>query len=406
MQMMQIFIEPSDVLLFRDGRPFSAGEGHRARSLFPPTPNTIQGVIRSKVLADRCGRYQQYKDGCNSCSEQNTCTIPQEIGRPASAGQGSYGDMHLKGALIAKYHYSKLTAYFPIPADIVQVKNKDNPNADPKLEYLQPLQQPLPGKNDLTYNLLPLWTNETQPVEAIAGYWTHQDLCNYLLGEYPKSFTKINELYEKEARFGIEVDNSKQTVQEGKLYQTEFVRCQQDIGLYVEIEGIKQLSNEPDSEAGLIAVGGENRAASYKKLSGIDWEDFEQRLSDRLKQSDGFKLYLATSTIFDSEHKQGWLPKWINPKTLSGQYRGVSVHLVAAALGRYQTIGGWDVAYNRHKPTRRAVCAGSVYYFTTKASPEEIIKAFHWKNLADDDMDSRIGYGLSLVGTWNYCQLS
>ena len=403
---MQIFIEPSDVLLFRDGRPFSAGEGHRARSIFPPTPNTMQGVIRSKVLADRCGRYHQYREGCNDCPEKNNCTISSEIGKPASNGRGNYGAMHLKGALIAKHHNSKLTAYFPVPADVVQVKNKDNPNADPKLEYLQPLQQPLPGQNDLTYNLLSLWTNETQPVEAIAGYWTHPELCNYLLGERPKSFTQGSKLYEKESRFGIEVDNSKQTVQEGKLYQTEFVRCQQSIGLYVEIEGIKQLSDEPDSEAGLIAIGGENKAASYSKLSGIDWGDFEQRLGARLKQSNGFKLYLATPTIFDSEHKQGWLPQWINPETLSGQYRGVSVHLVAAALGRYQTIGGWDVAYNRHKPTRRAVCAGSVYYFTTKASSEQVLKAFHWQNLADDNMDAQIGYGLSLVGTWNYCQLS
>jgi CRISPR-associated protein Cmr3 len=94
---MQIFIEPSDVLLFRDGRPFSAGEGHRARSIFPPTPNTMQGVIRSKVLADRCGRYQQYREGCNDCPEKNSCTISSEIGKPASNGRGNYGAMHLKG---------------------------------------------------------------------------------------------------------------------------------------------------------------------------------------------------------------------------------------------------------------------------------------------------------------------
>jgi len=185
---MQIFIEPSDVLLFRDGRPFSAGEGHRARSIFPPTPNTVQGVIRSKVLADRCGRYQQYRDGCLGCSEQNNCTIPDEIGRPSRDGRGSYGNMSLKGALIAKYHPPDLTAYFPVPVDVVQVKDKDEgkPSIDLQLQYLQPLQQQLPGQNDLAYSLFPLWTPETKPVEAIQDYWGHQDLINYLLGEYPK----------------------------------------------------------------------------------------------------------------------------------------------------------------------------------------------------------------------------
>jgi len=331
---MQIFIEPSDVLLFRDGRPFSAGEGHGARSIFPPTSNTIQGVIRSKVLADRCGRYQQYRNGCLGCPDKNKCTIAEEIGRPARNGRGSYGDMHLKGALIARYDQSELTAYFPLPADVVQVKDKDHFAVDSQLRYLGPLQQPLPGQSDLTHSLLPLWTPETKPVGAIQGYWSHQELAKYLLGEYPHSFTSTGKLYASESRFGIEVDNNRQTVKEGRLYQTEFIRCQENVGLYVEIEGIRHLSADPDPEMGLIGIGGENKAASCTKILGIDWGNFTKRLSERLKQSDGFKLYLATPTIFDSEHKQGWLPKWIHPETLSGEFRGIQVKLKAAALGR------------------------------------------------------------------------
>lgn len=394
---MQIFIEPSDVLLFRDGRPFSAGEGHRARSLFPPTPNTMQGVIRSKVLADRCGKYEQYKEGCLGCPEQNNCTIPDEIGKPDKNGRGSYGTMSLKGPLIAKDDHSQLTAYFPIAADVVQVKDKDNPNADPKLEYLQPLQNQLPGQNDLTYKLLTLWTSETKPVEAIAGYWSHHELSQYLLGDRPSNFIKTTTLYEKEARFGIEIDNSKQIVQEGKLYQTEFIRCREQIGLYVEIEGIQRLSDDPDAQ--LIAIGGENRAASYTQLNKIDWDDLNQELTSKLKQSAGFKLYLATPTMF----KNGWLPHWINPQSLTGEYKGIKITLKAAAVGRYQTIGGWDVAYNKPKQTLRAVAAGSVYYFTSEANTEDIVEAFHWQNFADNNDDARIGFGLSLVGIWNYC---
>lgn len=150
---MRIFIEPVDVLLFRDGRPFSAGEGHRARSLFPPTPNTMQGVVRSKILAERCGRYEQYRDGCLDCAEQENCTIPEEIGRPNQSGQGSYGNLTLKGALIAQYLDSHLTLFFPVPADVVQVKNKQNSNTNPRLSSLQPLSTPLPGQNDLDIKL-------------------------------------------------------------------------------------------------------------------------------------------------------------------------------------------------------------------------------------------------------------
>lgn len=403
---MQIFIEPTDVLLFRDGRPFSAGEGHRARSVFPPTPNTMQGVIRSKVLAERCGRYQQYRDGCLKCQEINNCTIPQEIGTPT---QGSYGNMQLKGALIAKYEEPYLTAYFPIPADIVKVKDKKNLSSDSqRIRYLSPLQEKIPGINDLPYSLHTLWNSEGMPIEAVQGYCKHQDLSNYLLGQYHNNFDFIssNKLYEGESRFGIEVNNSLQAVQESKIYQTEFIRCREKIGLYIELEGITTLNSHLDSQINLIGIGGENRVASYTEIKGIDWDKFRENLINQLKQSDGFKLYLATPTIFDSEHQQGWVPKWVDLNTLSGQYQGISVQLIVAALSGYETIGGWDVAYNRPKPTRRSVKAGSVYYFTTKARPEDILKVFHWQNLTDEKSDAQIGYGLSLVGSWNYNKLS
>ncbi len=393
---MQLFIEPIDVLLFRDGRPFSAGESHRARSVFPPTPNTIQGIIRSQVLAQRCGRYQQYRDRCLNCPEEGECSISDEIGQPANLKTnqpGDLGEMQLKGPLVAKYQHNQLETYFFLPRDIVQVK------ATAKLKLLQPLDKSLPGSNNAPSQLLPLWTANT--VENLDGYLTGQQLQQYLWGKCPEAITEGDELYQRESRLGIEINNAKKITEEGKLYQTEFIRCKPQVGLYVEIEGIKQLSANPHTTEGLVAVGGENRVASYQQLSKrVDLLQLKEALKKRLNQA--FKLYLATPTVF----KKGWLPGWIDITTLKGEYKGVEVKLKAAAIDKYQTIGGWDVAHNRPKPTYRAVPAGSVYYFTTNASPEEIINAFHWQNLADEAQDRQIGYGLSLVGTWHYSKLS
>ena len=394
---MQIFIEPSDVLLFRDGRPFSAGEGHRARSIFPPTPNTMQGVIRSRVLAERCGRYRQYRDRCLNCPDQNNCTIPEEIGLPANLAtneDGHFGKMHLKGPLIA--NNDQQLFYFPMPADVVQVKDKGS-SATPQLRILQPLSTQLPGRNDGHRQLLPLWTPETKLVESVQGYLDQHQLQQYLLSSCPQTVTKTDLLFAKESRFGIEVNYSRQTVKESQLYQTEFVRCLPNVGLYVEMEGIRQLGADPDATSGLMAIGGENRASSYIQLeTGVDWSELKRQFCQQLPQAAGFKLYLATPTIF----KQGWLPSWINADTLEGEYKGVPVQLKAAAIARYQIFGGWDVAHNRPKPTRRAVSAGSVYYFSTKAEPATIFDTFHWQNLADED--AQIGYGLGLVGLWQY----
>lgn len=48
--MAWFFIEADDVLMFRDGRPFTAGESHVIQSLFPPSPLTLQGALRSYIL--------------------------------------------------------------------------------------------------------------------------------------------------------------------------------------------------------------------------------------------------------------------------------------------------------------------------------------------------------------------
>jgi CRISPR-associated protein Cmr3 len=403
----QVFIEPSDVLLFRDGRPFSAGDGHRARSIFPPTPNTMQGVIRSKVLSDRCGRYETYKNGCNDCEKQSNCTIPDEIGRPAQNGRGSYGNLKIRGAIVAKYEKLKVTSYFSVPADVVEVKEKSEQRdrSKSRLRFLQPLSQKIYGDNDLSDDLqsklLPLWTSETIPVEGVQGYWNQEELQKYLLQDYQSlsQYTKTDELYIRESRYGIEINNALQTVSEGQLYQTEFIRAKENIGLYVEVDGVSDLGGN------LIAIGGENRAAQCHHLDlqkKIDWEKFTQDLKEQLQKADGFKIYFATPTIFDA----GWLPNWVSKNDLSGAYHGIQVQLVAASIPRYQTIGGWDVAYNRPKPTNRAIPAGSVYYFTSNAKPSEITKDFHWQNIADEKSDAQIGFGLALVGAWNYLKLS
>src|SRR5437899_7108941 len=47
--LMRIFLEPTESLLFRTGRPFDAGENGYAESIFPPTPETLQGAIRAAI---------------------------------------------------------------------------------------------------------------------------------------------------------------------------------------------------------------------------------------------------------------------------------------------------------------------------------------------------------------------
>ncbi len=46
---MRLFLEPTEPLLFRTGRPFEAGESSYAETRFPPTPETLQGAVRAAI---------------------------------------------------------------------------------------------------------------------------------------------------------------------------------------------------------------------------------------------------------------------------------------------------------------------------------------------------------------------
>ncbi len=360
---MWLFIEPADVWLFRDGRPFAGGEDHRAVSLFPPTPYTMQGAIRTKVLFERGVDLQDYARGAR-CNEQKTRDVGQEIGFP----NGGYGKLRLVGPFVAKRDKKgKVVRYFPLPADVVKVGDD--------CRVLSPL-----GDSPYTMNatLNPLWLSTHQPITEAHGWLAEDELKKYLQGK-SFSITKSDDLFAREARFGVGIDSSVKRPQEGLLYQVEFIRLRQDVGLWLEVEGIT-LSRE-----GLLQLGGEMKAARYEGIADAP------PLSPGGKAGGRFKLYFATPAYFAG----GWQP--LNEDWTP--FFGKSVKLIAAAVPRAHMLGGAkvDVASQRgdfHKPMRPFVPAGSVYFF--EADDEVNVPAI----ITDDG--GQIGFGQVFIGEWDY----
>jgi len=362
-----IFIEPSDVWLFRNARPFAAGEQGRAVSIFPPTPRTIQGVIRSARLA-QSGEPFDFR--------RWSIALQAEIGQP-----DNFGALRLRGPLVARCEGQDVHPFFPLPLDITRLNEtwrilapqqaqRFETNWHPALLPLLPMSDGEPDKFE------PGWL----PEAALVAY-----LCSNEAGLEVREST---ELFVSEPRFGVHIDSGPKRPQEGMLFQVEFVRVKADTGLLVEVSGVTL------APAGLLQLGGEARAGGYATVQrGVDLPR-----SGRLQNGSGslrFKLYLATPAIF----KNGWLPGWLDPTTLQGQHNGVAVQLVAAAVGKPQSIGGRDIARgDRQREMHRAVPAGSVYFFTTLASSSDVMGAFDGQCLSD--VDAQIGFGLFYVGGW------
>ncbi|HOV79918.1 MAG TPA: type III-B CRISPR module-associated Cmr3 family protein, partial [Bacillota bacterium] len=221
---------------------------------------------------------------------------------------------------------------------------------------------------------------------AMAGYLNaSQKEFHYIL---------LSDFVLAEPKTGIGRDKATGTAKDHMLYRVTMRRLEprmrkgsenQATSILVDFTGLDL------PERGLLKLGGEGKAVFYETPG----PDVEKSLCFTAPELCGgrFKLYLATPALFAG----GWLPGWLDEKTLTGEYRGLKLRLLTAATGKYLSIGGFDMQAGKPKVMRRAVPAGSVYYFeVTGGDPSEVMEVFHRANLSDYCPEQ--GFGHVLVG--------
>ncbi|MCS6816259.1 MAG: type III-B CRISPR module-associated protein Cmr3 [Blastocatellia bacterium] len=397
-----IFIEPLDVLLFRESKPFTGGEDHLARSVFPPPPSTVYAAIRSHLLSQYFGRFEAFKEEKSVPPE-----LAGEIGSPTT-----FGTLELRRLLVARKRESaevhqraiSVELLYPMPSDVAVVKGAG------QYVLLKPADVKSADKFPVRTNLLPelrhLWFAKDVHLEAAAGWLTEKGMQRYLADEPDSSGSffgpgeviagnQIEEvIFTREERTGIARDRARRSVREGLLYSVEYLRLQKGVGFFAEFVGTQLL---PDS--GLINLGGDRRPAHYQpaQVSALALDNIKQRIQEHRQ----FKLVLVTPALF----KHGWRPTWIDEQTLKGSRGNVRVKLVAAALGKPVGIGGFDLVKQFPKPLHRFVPAGSVYFFELlEGDADAAIEAFHERSVSESletfPETARQGFGHSLIGAW------
>jgi CRISPR-associated protein Cmr3 len=353
--MMKLFLTPVDVWLFRDGRPFDAGDDHYARSLFPPYPSVVQGAIRSHHLVVKGVDLQD----------------KQAIAKAVGTADG-FGTLRMRGPFIARRQADgRIVRHFPLPADAVPHNTGCVQSA---------LPQPAAKRRVLTSfdDRLPLllFPRLDQPVKQATGNWLDETQLMDYLNNKPVSPIRAEKLFVLENRYGIGLESATRAAKEGLLYAAEFVRPAEGVGLYVEVSGFDGWPAQ-----GVMRIGGEGRAARFEQVAAPDWPAPPDPLPQR------FKLYFASPTYFED----GWQPKdW--RRFFSGQ-----VTLQAVAISRYEVRGGFDWANGVQKPARRYVPAGSVYYFECQG--EARLRSDLIQN-AITDYGAEIGFGQVIIAEW------
>jgi len=385
--MSWIFLEAMDVWLFRDGRPFSAGEGHMARSMFPPSPMTVQGALRSLILGHSAVDWQEF-------ARQNTPEaqlLSGKIGHPSGNGRrAKIGAFSLAGPFVARREGEEVVRFTPLPADVVR---RTGTNEYLALRPIKNLPYETHWDNGSFY---PLWPGTDEDVESPdSGGWLNESALHTYLNGKGFSPTPMTVLVQSEPRFGIQMDDETGRPTDQMLYQAEFQRPQADVGLLIEL-GEQVALPEP---VGLLALGGEARAARYMVL-----ESKQIKATAGLEQPTPlFKLVLLTPAWFSG----GWQPA--NGNIGWSRLLGLPVKLISASLKRAQPIGGWDMAASWHKSMYHFVPAGSVYFFESVESTDKL--AFNQLKPVTETPPDELplgaqGFGQVAVGSWEWLNFS
>lgn len=341
--MAVIALNALDTLFFRDGKPFSMGEETWANGLFPPPLSVLYGALRTAYFSEHIGELK----------------LANEEGDPTSELRINFSAYHAEG----KYFY-------PCPLDIVQKKERKS-EREPEFSLLELVERQADCFSSLYGVDLPMQLQSQAQVEEASGLIDEISLNEYLQSSsVPPDLLNTDNFLQDEPKVGIGRNDRTGASDEGMLYRVGMKRMHR-LRLAVGYSCLT-LSGT------LMRLGGEGKSVSVSELTE---KPNVQEPEPFPKTGDFFKLYLATPAIF----KEGWRP---TSETVPG------AKLVAAVVGKPLHIGGFDMKpkngqRSQPKPMRRAVPAGSVYYYQGTAEVQ---------GNSISDYGKEQGYGIYYIG--------
>ncbi|MCJ2544430.1 type III-B CRISPR module-associated Cmr3 family protein [Thermostichus vulcanus] len=366
-------LDPIDVLLFRESKPFSPGEGSWAKGLFPPMPTTIFQALRSALLY--------------------TPNTPKK-------------ERHLRflGPFLLD---QENTLWLPTPKDLLAMGHYD-PNADPaqiddtpeelaegdKYQRLQPVQEDhwkhIQWDDQNLPPLVPPPLEEGEYIKGRPQPWIRASaLSAYLEGQLPQSSDFQGDPWDTQVLPHIDIQPDTRQVKDEAGYFTEVaIRLRPGWRLAAAIS-----TRIPSTT---VRLGGEGHRALVAPLEnwdpGIDWDRFRERT--------GSVAYLLTPGLAQAEEAapiyQAYPSQW-------------QPHLAGCATDRALLWGGISAIRRRQQdseqsekadfallPQRAFIPAGTVYHF--KQDPPPPLRQLLGNPCAQFQTFESLNYGTLLWG--------
>lgn len=401
--MHSYLIESLAPLVFRSGKPF--GSQASAQDVTFPLPSAAAGLVRYLKLS------QNTDDQAFALTKAEFDTYKKEVLSIKSFGPFlvKFSDDSDIQILVPKpanalYHEDKQTG----EKILVRLAPKQNFTITDKDGNIITKQIDEDCGSDLLDGLLHVQTQQAlkgKPAQG-ASFWTLQNFIQWQHGE-DLNFDIVNHhglaSIPTELRMHAMIDDDSLTSDDGKLFQTagfDLVHQKTQDGWQKERLGFLVQTAQTLNQD-LVTFGGERRLSHFKRIDNISL--FSKPTNDdvtNINQSKGFSLAFITPCIFD----KGILPAWIDKKSLTGQLpdTDIYVQLKAMAVDRWQAVSGWDSLLWKPKATRRAVPAGSVYWFELISGQFDLstLQNLTHRVWSDNAYDEHDGFGLAVLSAW------
>jgi CRISPR-associated protein Cmr3 len=360
--------------------------------IFPPFPMTFYGALRTAIISS----VATVRDFLNAHIEENVKDVVGDTSNP--------GNLEIKGPFLFHIDYltESKTVLAPLPYDLLEY-NSGNRTIFVKIAPNDSLH----FYSNLKYEITPATPREeTESKEHEERYINIINLVTayFLSGifnanEITNKTRVKTEIFEIERKVGIKLDKSTKSTEENYLYSASHIRLKEGFGFLVEVNNDNNLL----PNQGYLRLGGDTRVAEFKEidfdLSSIT-EDIVNNLPE-LNEDFLLEFILLTPAIF----KNGWYPDFLNNDMgfLKGEFGGISLTLISAVLGKPLYIGGFDLAKGYPKEMKKAVPAGSVYYFkidgaTDRDKIKEFIKKYNFSSIETEPLFKKQGFGITLIG--------
>jgi len=371
-----LYYEPLDTLFFRDSRPFSAGDDTWAETVLP-LPLTVFGSIGSYIL------------------KKNETDLAAFFSGGEDKTLGGYDEtlsktkMKIKGPFLSRHDQ----VYVPCPVSLVMIDGKI-------CKKLKPDLNTSPKWDIEDRDLRPIGLPEGK-VEPVVQFVSSEEVIEYLSDIEVCPYGASSEyLFDYERRFGHKLNRGSLTVEEGFLYSADHLRLRDSLEskryvkteLMVFVDGI-DASVISDS---VVHIGGERRMARIRTADSVDIFPAHPDVIDRASETGRFLVCFLTPALFRDGFKRRW------PE----EFEEINAALVGAAVGKPVYMSGWrrtGVSKGRPRPLKRAVPAGSVYFFQAGEVDREKFKALYNKYNFNDSLSeeyTHAGFGIALIGTW------